>query len=158
MPTPARPRTRRGYALAVTAAGALLVFCAVLPWAGLQATSSLIGGGVANDVRGIDDPFGVYTLMAGMVTLGCGLAGMVARPRLAALAVIPGGLALVVLVMFISGDGGGLRDRISLNLGELLSIEPVIRFGWFGALACALAIVLLSVLALFRRPEAGDQS
>ncbi|MEV4173473.1 MULTISPECIES: hypothetical protein [unclassified Nonomuraea] len=150
-PTPARPRVRRGYPLAVMAAGALLVFCAVLPWAGLQATSSLIGGGVASDVRGIDDTFGVYTLLAGLVALGCGLVGTLAHPRLAALAVVPGGVALLVLVLFVT-DGSGLQDRISIDLGELLSIEPVIRFGWFGALGCAVAVVLLSLLALFRRP------
>ena len=111
-PTPARPRVRRGYPLAVMAAGALLVFCAVLPWAGLQATSSLIGGGVASDVRGIDDTFGVYTLLAGLVALGCGLVGTLAHPRLAALAVVPGGVALLVLVLFVT-DGSGLQDRWS---------------------------------------------
>ncbi|NJP89915.1 hypothetical protein HCN51_10730 [Nonomuraea sp. FMUSA5-5] len=152
MPTPARPRLHRGYPLAVAAAGALLVFCAVLPWAGLQATSSLIAGGVASDVRGIDDPFGVYTLMAGLAALGCGLAGLLSpRPRLAALAVVPGGVAVVVLLKFVIGGGGDLRDRISFDLGGLLSIEPVIRFGWFAALGCALAVVALSLLALLRR-------
>ncbi len=150
MPTPARPRARRGYALAVAAAGALLAVCAVLPWAGLQATSSLIGGGVASDVRGVDDVFGVYALVAGLAALGCGLAGAMSRPRLAALAVVPGGAALAVLLMFVT-ESGGMRDRISVDLGDLLSIEPVIRAGWFAALACATAIVLLSLLALFRR-------
>lgn len=151
MPTPARPRTRRGYALGVVAAGALLVFCAVLPWAALQATSSLIGGGLASDVRGIDDTFGVYTLVAGLVAVGCGLAGMFSYPRLTALAVVPGGVAVLVLVMFVT-DGSGLQDRVSIDLGELLSIEPVIRFGWFAALGCAVALVFLSILALLRPP------
>lgn len=150
MPTPAPPTVRRGYALAVAVAGILLVFCAVLPWAGLQATSSLIGGGVASDVRGIDDTFGVYTLLAGLVTLGCGLAGALSRPRVAALAVVPGGVAVLVLVLFLT-EGSGLQDRLSIDLGALLSIEPVLRFGWFGALASALAIVVLSILALVGR-------
>ncbi|SEF69278.1 hypothetical protein SAMN05444920_101391 [Nonomuraea solani] len=149
-PTPAPPRTRRGYALAVAIAGALLVFCAVLPWAGLQATSSIIGGGVTSDVRGVDDPFGVYTLVAGLVALGCGLAGALSRPRVAALAIVPGGVAMLVLVRFLT-EGSGLRDRLSIDLGDLLSIEPVLRFGWFGALASALTVVVLSILALVRR-------
>lgn len=152
MPTPARRRIRRGYPLAVAAAGALLVYCAVLPWAAVQATSSLIAAGVASDIRGIDAPSGVYTLMAGLVALGCGLAGLLSsRPRLAALAVVPGGVAVVVLVRFVIAGSGSLRDRISFDFGGLLSIEPVLRFGWFAALGCALAIVLLSVLVLFRR-------
>ncbi|MFC7588626.1 hypothetical protein ACFQYP_36660 [Nonomuraea antimicrobica] len=150
IPTPARPRLHRGYALAVLAGGVLLVCCAVLPWAGLQATSNLIGIGVTGDVRGIDDAFGVYTLVAGLAAVGCGLAGVLAHPRLAALAAVPGGVAVLSLVMFVAG-GSGLRDRVSVDLGDLLSIEPVVRAGWFGALACALAIVLLSVAALVRR-------
>ncbi|GAA2862026.1 hypothetical protein [Nonomuraea rubra] len=150
-PTPAGRRVRRGYPLAVAAAGALLVFCAVLPWAAVQATSSLIAGGVVSDIRGIDDPLGVYTLVAGLVALGCGLAGLLSsHPRLAALAAVPGGVALVVLVRFVIAGGGNLRDRISFDLGGLLSIEPVIRFGWFAALGCALVLVVLSVLTLFR--------
>lgn len=129
------------------------MFCSVLPWAGVEATSSLIPGAVADDVRGIDDPYGVYTLMAGLVVLGCGLAGLLsAFPRLAALAAVPAGVAMVTLLRFVTvGGGGSLRDRISFDLGGLLSIEPVLRFGWFAALGCALAAVVLSALALFRR-------
>ncbi|MGW0806737.1 hypothetical protein [Nonomuraea sp. NPDC002799] len=147
---PTRPRTHRGYALAVVIAGALLTFCAILPWAALEARSDLIGAGVAGDVRGIDGAFGVYTLVAGLVALACGLAGVLGRPRLAALAVLPGGVAVLTLVMFVT-DGSGLRDRFSVDLGNLLSIAPVIRGGWFAALASALAVVVLAVLALIRR-------
>ncbi|MBF8192273.1 hypothetical protein ITP53_42650 [Nonomuraea sp. K274] len=149
-PTPARPRTRRGYALGVTLAGALLVFCAILPWAGLEARSSLVGFGVADDLRGIDDAFGIYTLVAGLAALACGLAGVLGRTWLAALAVVPGGVALAALVVFMTSRGG-VRDRISVDLGKVLSIEPVIRLGWFAALACSIAIVVLALLALFRR-------
>ncbi|MGN9837974.1 hypothetical protein ACTMTI_07620 [Nonomuraea sp. H19] len=149
-PAPVRPRTRRGYALAVSVAGALLVCCAILPWAGLEARSALIGGGVANDMRGIDDAFGVYTLLAGLLALACGLAGVLTRPRLAALALVPGAAAVLVVVMFVT-HGSGLQDRISIDLGEVLSIAPVIRIGWFAALACSVAVVVLAALALFRR-------
>jgi hypothetical protein len=149
-PTPARPTTRRGYALAVVVAGALLTFCAILPWAGLEARSELIGSGVASTIRGIDDTLGVYTLIAGLVALACGLSGVLAHPRLASLAVVPGAVAVLVLVMFVTG-GNGLQDRISIDLGSLLSVEPVIRFGWFAALASSLAVVALAVVALFRR-------
>ncbi|TMR10840.1 hypothetical protein ETD86_37900 [Nonomuraea turkmeniaca] len=154
---PAPTGTRRGHALAVSAAGALLVFCAVLPWAGLEAKIGLIGGGVSADVRGIDDAFGVYALVAGLVALACGLAGLLAHPRLAALAVVPGAVAVLAVVMFVT-EGSGVQDRISFDLG-LLSVAPVIRFGWFAALACSLGVVVLSVLALFRRVRTGpDQS
>ncbi|MFC4005696.1 hypothetical protein ACFOY2_00580 [Nonomuraea purpurea] len=145
-----QPRTRRGPALAVVAAGALLVCCAVLPWAGLEARSDILGGGVASDIRGIDDAFGLYTLIAGLAALACGLAGVLTRPRLAALAAVPGGVAVVVLVLFLT-QGNGLRDRISVQLGDWLSIAPVIRGGWFGAMACALAVVVLAIVALLRR-------
>lgn len=150
-PTPARPRVRRGYPLAIAATGALLMFCAVLPWSGWQATSNLIDAGVATDMRGIDHAFGVYTLMAGLVALGCGLAGLLSsRPRLAALAVVPGGVALPLVLRYPPG-GGGLHDLFAFELGDMISIAPVIRFGWFAALGCALAVVVLSVLALLRR-------
>lgn len=150
MPASTHTRLGRGPAIAVLAAGALLTVCAILPWAGIQATSSLIGAGVASDVRGIDDPLGVYTLLAGLAALGCGVAGLIAHPRLAALAIVPGAVAVFVLVSYVVGSDG-LRDRVSIHLGDLLSIEPVIRPGWFAALACAVATVLLSVVALVRR-------
>jgi hypothetical protein len=149
-PASARTRLGRGPAIAVLAAGVLLTICAILPWAGIQATSSLIGAGVASDVRGIDDPLGVYTLLAGLAALGCGVAGLIAHPRLAALAIAPGVVAVFVLVSYVAGSDG-LRNRVSIHLGDLLSIEPVIRPGWFAALACAVATVLLSVVALVRR-------
>ncbi|WP_336204744.1 hypothetical protein [Nonomuraea sp. LPB2021202275-12-8] len=147
--SPVRPK-RRGYALAVVLAGAMLVFCAILPWAGVEARSELIGGGVSNDIRGIDDVFGVYTLVSGLAALGCGVAGLLTRPRVAALAVLPGAVAALVLVLFVT-DSAGIRDRISIDLGRLLSIEPVIRYGWFAALTSAVAVVVLAVLALVRR-------
>ncbi len=150
-PAPAKPAAHRGYALAVVVAGALLVFCAVLPWAGLEVRSELIGGGLANEIRGIDDTFGIYTLVAGLAALGCGIAGLLTRPRLAALAAVPGAAAVAVLVLFMT-DGSGVRDRLSFDLGQVLSVGPVIKFGWFAAMGCAVAVVVLSVLALVRRP------
>ncbi|MEO3802639.1 hypothetical protein [Nonomuraea sp. B1E8] len=148
--SPARPRARRGAPLGVVIAGALLMSCAVLPWAGVEARSELIGGAIADDVRGVDAAAGVYTLVAGLAALACGFAGVLGRPRLAALAAVPGGAAVVVLVSFVTGDRS-LRDRVSVDLGDLLSIEPVIRFGWFAALASAVAVILLAVVALVRR-------
>ncbi|NUR89750.1 MAG: hypothetical protein HOY71_37200, partial [Nonomuraea sp.] len=67
-------RTRRGFALAVAITGALLAVCAVLPWAGVEARSDLIGTGISNDVRGIDASYGVYTMVAGLAALAFGLA------------------------------------------------------------------------------------
>ncbi len=149
-------RPGRGYPLAVTAVAALLVFCAVLPWAGVEARIGVLGAGVSGDVRGIDDGLGVYALLAGLAALACGLAGLLAHPRLAALAVLPGGLAVAATLMF-QLQGGGWRDRVSVDLG-LLSVTPVIRAGWFATLACALALVVLGVLALVRRARPGAQS
>ncbi|MFI7707030.1 hypothetical protein [Nonomuraea sp. NPDC049480] len=150
-PTSAQPRTRRGYApaLSVTVTGALLVVCAVLPWAGTEAKIGLFGSGVTTDVRGIDDAFGVYALVAGLVAVACGLAGLLAHPRLAALAVVPGAVAVPAVVMFMT-QGGGVQDRISIDLG-VLSVAQVIRLGWFAALACSLGVIVLGALALFRR-------
>ncbi|MEU4572852.1 hypothetical protein ACBI99_26265 [Nonomuraea sp. ATR24] len=147
----------RLHAFAVMLAGGLLIFCVVLPWAGTQATSDLVGAGLSRDVRGIDDASGVWTLLAGLAAAGCGLAGLIGRPRVAALAALPGALAAVVLVLFVTGSAG-LPDRVSIDLG-FLSIEPVIRYGWFAALGASLAVVVLAVLALFRRsPAATRQS
>jgi hypothetical protein len=146
----AKPVRRRGYAMAVTLAGALLVFCAILPWAGVEARSDLLGGAVSNDLRGIDDRFGVYTLIAGVAALAFGVTGLLTRPKVAALGVIPGALAALVLVMFVS-DSSGMGDRVSVELGNLLSIEPVLRFGWYAALGSAIAVILASVLTLLRR-------
>ncbi|MEU5860490.1 MULTISPECIES: hypothetical protein [unclassified Nonomuraea] len=149
---PARTTSaRRGAALAVAVAAALLVLTAIMPWAGIEARSDLLGGGVSDDVRGIDVSTGLYTLLAGLAALALGVTGLLGgRPRVAALAVIPGALATLLLVMFVA-DPGRIGDRLSIDLGRLLSVEPVIRFGWFAALACSLAIVVLSVLTLVRR-------
>ncbi|NRQ35633.1 hypothetical protein HII36_27920 [Nonomuraea sp. NN258] len=149
-PAPVQAGPRRGYALAVVIAGALLVFCAVLPWAGVEARSDLIGGGVSSDVRGVDDRLGVYTLIAGIAVLAFGVVGLLTRPRLAALAVVPGALAVLVLVMFI-GTPRGLGDRVTIEVGTLLTVEPVLRFGWFAALASAVAVIVVSVLAVVKR-------
>ncbi|MFI7451311.1 hypothetical protein ACIBQX_27700 [Nonomuraea sp. NPDC049714] len=149
-PSPTGQGTRRGYAFGVMVAGASLVFCAILPWAGVEARSELIGGGVSDDIRGVDDVLGVLALLAGLAALGCGVAGVLTRPRVAALASLPGALAALVLVLFVT-DSAGIRDRISIDLGRLLSVEPVIRFGWFAALASALAVVVLAVATLVRR-------
>lgn len=150
MPGPARRRARRGYALAVAAAGALLAVSAILPWAGIEARSDLLGAGVTQDVRGVDDSLGVFTLVAGLVALALGTAGLLARPWIAALAAVPGGLAAALLVVFVT-DPGGAGDRIAFDLGGVLSVAPVIRYGWFAALAAALAVVLCAVLTLTRR-------
>ncbi len=146
---PARRGTRRAYALAVAAAGALLVVSAILPWAGLEARSDLLGAGVSHEVRGVDDGRGVLILVAGLAALALGTAGLLARPWIAALAALPGGLAAGLLVIFVT-DPGGAGDRLSVDLGGVLSVEPVIRYGWFAALAAAVAVVLSAVLTLGR--------
>jgi len=48
-------------------------------------------------------------------------------------------------------DSAGIQERVSIDLGRLLSVEPVIRFGWFAALASALAVIVLAVATLVRR-------
>ncbi|WP_188196486.1 hypothetical protein [Nonomuraea sp. SYSU D8015] len=148
-PAPATPRTRRRYPLAVSVAGALLVCCTILPWAGVDAKIGLLGSGVTTDVRGVDDTFGIYTLLAGLAAVACGLAGLLSHPRLAALAVVPGAVAVPAVLMFVT-RGGGAQDRVSIDLG-VLSVEQAIRFGWFAALACSLAVAVLGLLTLLRR-------
>ncbi|MFI6600395.1 hypothetical protein ACIBHX_29465 [Nonomuraea sp. NPDC050536] len=142
-----KPRTRTGYTLAVAVTGVLLVVSTLLPWAGVEARSDLIGGGLTDDMRGIDGSYGIYTLVAGLAVVAFGVAGLMGRRWLAALAVLPAALAVLVLVMFLSDSTGGA----SLDFGRLLSIEPVIRFGWYAALTCALAATLTSLLTLLRR-------
>ncbi|HUR05802.1 MAG TPA: hypothetical protein VM347_24875 [Nonomuraea sp.] len=149
--SPAKPKARRGYAFVIAVAGALLVFCAFLPWTGIEAKIGAIGG-VSNDMRGIDDSLGVYTLVAGLATLVLGVAGLFTRPRMAALAVVPGALATIWLLMFVV-DPPGVGNGVSVDLG-FLSIEPGIRYGWFAALACALAVVALAALSLVRARRA----
>lgn len=143
-----KPRT--GYALAVVAAGALLVFCAILPWAGIEARSDLIGSGITKDMRGVDDSSGVYTLLAGLAAAAFGVTGLLTRRPWTALAILPGAAAATLLVMFVAGprDAG---DRVSVDIGGVLSIEPVLRYGWFTALASALAVIAFAALSLIPR-------
>lgn len=143
----ASDRPGRGSPLAVAACGALLVVAAILPWAGLQASSDLIGGSVASDMRGVDDQTGLVALVAGLLAAVLGVAGAVGRRWIAALALVPGAAALVALIMFVSSPG----DRFSVDLGGLLSIEPVLRPGWFAALAAALALTVFAALSVVRR-------
>ncbi|WP_157247996.1 hypothetical protein [Nonomuraea typhae] len=142
-------KARGGYALAVIVAGAVLVVCAILPWAGVEARVDLLGAGVAKDVRGVDGSLGVYTLLAGLVAVVLGAAGLMTGKPWAVLAALPGLAAMVLLVTFVAAPQG-LADRVSVDLG-VLSIAPVIRFGWFGALASALAVVAFGVLSWPRR-------
>lgn len=137
----------RAYPIAVAGCGALLVVAAILPWAGIEASSDLLGGSVAHDVRGVDDQAGVYTLVAGLAAAVLGVAGLLGRPWLTALAAVPGLAALVVLIVFVTDPG----ESLSVDLGGLLSIEPVLRPGWFVALAAALAVTVLAPLSLVKR-------
>ncbi|WP_084965051.1 hypothetical protein [Thermoactinospora rubra] len=142
----------RGPAFAVTVAGALLVVSATLPWAGIEARSDLIGAGVSHDVRGVDDAMGLSALAAGLVAAGLGLAGLLTGRRLpAALALLPGGLAVVLPVLFLTGT----RGAVSVELGGLLSVEPGLRYGWFATLASAVAVVVSAIVAISRRSPGG---
>ncbi|MFD1937282.1 hypothetical protein ACFSKW_38015 [Nonomuraea mangrovi] len=150
--TLARP-SRRGVAVAVVLAGLLLALSALFPWAGIDARLEVLGAGVSQDVRGVDDPFGVYTLVAGLAAAALGVAGLLRGRLLTALAVLPGLVAAVLLVMYVA-DPRGIGDRVFVDLG-VLSIEPGLRPGWFAALAAALAVTTLALLAL-TRPRSLD--
>ncbi|MEU7897562.1 hypothetical protein AB0B45_32485 [Nonomuraea sp. NPDC049152] len=145
--TLARP-SRRGVAVAVVLAGLLLALSALFPWAGIDARLEVLGAGVSQDVRGVDDPFGVYTLVAGLAAAALGVAGLLRGRLMTALAALPGVAAAVLLVMYVA-DPRGIADRVSVDLG-VLSIEPGLRLGWFAALAAALAVTALALLALTR--------
>ncbi|MFC7720154.1 hypothetical protein [Nonomuraea recticatena] len=146
--------SRRGLAVAVVLTGLLLSFTALLPWAGVDARLDLLGAGLSQDVRGVDDPFGVYTLVAGLAAAVLGAAGALRGRLLTALAALPGAAACVLLVVYVA-DPRGIADRVSVDLG-MLSIEPGLRAGWFAALAAALAVTVLALLCLPRPPRAGS--
>ncbi|MFE3449139.1 hypothetical protein ACFXJ8_09405 [Nonomuraea sp. NPDC059194] len=148
--TLARP-SRRGVAVAVILAGMLLALTALLPWAGVDARLEALGAGISQDVRGVDDPFGVYTLVAGLAAAALGVAGLLRGRLLTALAALPGLAAAVLLVVYVA-DARGIADRVSVDLG-VLSIEPGLRPGWYAALGAALAVTALALLAL-PRPRA----
>ncbi|MET9337472.1 MULTISPECIES: hypothetical protein [unclassified Nonomuraea] len=145
--TLARP-SKRGVAAAVVLAGLLLALSALLPWAGIDARLDVLGAGISQEMRGVDDPFGVYTLVAGLAAAAFGLAGLLRGRLLTALAALPGTAAAVLLVVYVA-DPRGIGDRVSVDLG-VLSIEPGLRPGWYAALAAALAVTALALLALPR--------
>lgn len=150
-----RPR-RRGLAVAVVLSGLLLAFTALLPWAGIDARFDLLGAGLSQDVRGVDDPFGVYTLVAGLAAAAFGVAGLLRGRFLTALAALPGATACALLVVYVA-DPRGIGDRVAVDLG-VLSIEPGLRAGWFAALAAALAVTVLALLCLTRAPRPAPES
>ncbi|MEU6999298.1 hypothetical protein [Nonomuraea sp. NPDC046570] len=146
-------RGRAGYAVAVVVAGLALAFCVFLPWAGIEARIEALGRGVSHDVRGIDTTAGLYSLVAALAATALGITGLVGRRLLAALAVVPGGVSAVALVLFVTSRSG-LGDRVSVDLG-LLRIEPMLRPGWFGAAAAALTVLVCAALSATRPPPPG---
>jgi hypothetical protein len=136
----------------VVVTGALLVFCAVLPWAGLEARSDLIDAGVTENLRGVDAAFGVYTLLSGVLAAILGLATLLTRLPLTPLAAIPGLAAGVLLVMFVANPDGRSKG-LTVKLGDFLTIEPVLKFGWFAALASAVATTAFALFSLLPRGD-----
>ncbi|WP_343950747.1 hypothetical protein [Nonomuraea longicatena] len=148
----AERKPRRGYALAVVVTGALLVFCAALPWAGLEARSDLIDAGIGKSLRGVDAACGVYTLLSGVLAVMLGLATLVTRLPLTPLAAIPGLAAGVLLVVFVTNPDGHSKG-LTVALGDFLTIEPALKYGWFAALAAAVATTVFALFSLLPRRD-----
>ncbi|GIH77541.1 hypothetical protein [Planobispora longispora] len=157
-PTPApAPASAPGRALpiALVAAGALLVVAAFLPWAGFKADIVFVGS-VSERIRGVDDWSGVLALISGVVAtaLGAmaatGVAGAANGRRLTALATLPGAITALILMIFLS-DPQGRAENASIDIGGLVKVQPTVEYGWFVALAAALAVAALGITALVRR-------
>ncbi|MBB5964489.1 hypothetical protein [Planomonospora venezuelensis] len=146
----ASPVSGRALPVAVIAAGALLAVTAFLPWAGIRADIVVIGS-VSEHVRGVDDWSGVLALVSGAAATALGVAGVMRDLRLAALAALPGAVTVLVLLVFLS-DPRGRAENVSIDLGGLVTVRPTIEYGWFAALAAALAVTVLGVAVLVRRP------
>ncbi|MEV0585951.1 hypothetical protein [Nonomuraea sp. NPDC050310] len=143
----ASPRTS---AFAVALAGGLLVLSTTTPWMAVEAGVGLFRGGLSATTRGLEDPLGLYTLLAGLAAAALGVAGLLTRRRwLTALAALPGAGATALVVSYVAG-----RSDVGLDLGYI-TVGSVLRPGWYGALGCALAVVLFAVLAISRRSRAG---
>ncbi|GGS47793.1 hypothetical protein GCM10010156_03190 [Planobispora rosea] len=145
----------RALPIAVVAAGALLVVSAFLPWAGITADIVFFGS-VSERVRGVDDWSGMLALISGAAAtaLGAvaalGIAGAADGRRFTALATLPGAITVLVLLIFLS-DPQGRAENASIDLGGLMRIQPTVEYGWFAALAAALAVTALGITALVRR-------
>lgn len=144
----ASPRASAG---AVMLAGGLLTLSTTAPWTALEAgVGSLFGGGFHSAARGLEDPLGRYTLLAGLAATALGLAGLLTgRRRLTAAAALPGAGAVALVVAYLTG-----RDDLTFDLG-FLSVGSTLRPGWYAALGCALAVVLFAVLALRPKSRGG---
>ncbi|WP_344858672.1 hypothetical protein [Planomonospora alba] len=128
----------------VVATGALLVVAAFLPWAGVRADIAVLGS-LSESVRGVDDWSGVLTLVAGIAAVVIGVAGG-ERP-FTALAALPGAVTVAVLLVFLSDPQGRGRNA-SFSVGDLVRVEPTVEYGWFVALAAALAVTGFGLAAL----------
>ncbi|MFC4059464.1 hypothetical protein ACFOWE_14245 [Planomonospora corallina] len=147
--TPAAPS--RIAPVGVIATGALLVVAAFLPWAGVRADVVVIGS-FSESVRGVDDWSGVLALFSGAAAVIIGIAGR-ERP-FTALAALPGAITVAVLLVFLSDPQGRGRSA-SLAIGDIVRVEPTIEYGWFVALAAALAVTGFGLAALAAGRRAG---
>ncbi|MBG0816003.1 hypothetical protein [Planomonospora sp. ID82291] len=149
--TPASPN--RIAPVGVIAGGALLVVAAFLPWAGVRADIAVLGS-LSQNVRGVDDWSGILALIGGTMAAVIGVAGG-DRP-FTALAALPGAVTTAVLLVFLSDPQGRGRNA-SFTVGDLVRVEPTVEYGWFVALAAALAVTGFAATALasgrrLRRP------
>ncbi|MEV5571412.1 hypothetical protein AB0L06_15290 [Spirillospora sp. NPDC052269] len=156
VPVPARPRAAAVWsALTVLAALALLV-SAFLPWARLELITELLGTSLSDDlgsVAGIEADgtvvvVPVLALSAAVVALW-GAAGR--DSRIAALAALPGSLALIACVLF------ALRlQRTGERIGEQGALiashtRATLDYGWYLGVGASLLVVGTSLVRPFAR-------
>ncbi|MBG0828943.1 hypothetical protein HS041_14305 [Planomonospora sp. ID67723] len=146
---PSAPESGRTLPVAVIVAGALLVVTAFLPWAGIRADIVVIGS-VSERIRGVDDWPGVLAMVSGTVAAALGVMAVMNDRRFTALAALPGAITVLVLLVFLS-DPQGRAESASIDIGGLVRVQPTVEYGWFAALAAALALSMLGIAALLRR-------
>jgi hypothetical protein len=153
-------------AITVAAAGLLLAISPLIPWVTITYDLAQIGyvgepgtwkAGSPTTVthaRGIDDPGGWLVLAAGLAVSALAAAAVTGRRELTSWAAVPGGAALlVVLILLADIDavlGPSRNPYLPFPVGGAVTAGPA--WGVFVALCLAGGIVLLSLSSLLRPP------
>jgi hypothetical protein len=168
------PRSLLG--LLISGAGVLLIVACFLPWIHLNGAPFWPGGrmdgfpalariGVEDLDRALSrlvpyqgyraDDAGTVVLLCGVVALGLALGGwLFRRPRLTGSAALPGGVAVIACLVFLTRLSG-LGRHWSDETGSAFHLSP--GYGWYLAIAIALATLgmALTELVRSRRTTAG---
>lgn len=136
---------------AAMGAAVLLLISTFLPWASVKA--SVFGRSFSQSASGFDDWTGKMTALLALVVVGMVVAGIVTKnAKLATIAAAPGGLALLLVLVFLLRLSNAKKD-----LGVIANsanVDVSLGFGWFLALLLSLAVVGLSVAGLLTAKKA----